>query len=74
LLAFFIDSNGIDDDIDPFSIDDTIFSVENYLYKNNLTGENIGDYDSKYKAVFAYNHSDVYVKAVLYIYDGLRDY
>ena len=74
LLAFFIDSNGIDDDIDPFDIEDTIFSVENYLYKNNLTGENISDYDSKYKAVFAYNHSDVYVKAVLYIYDGLRDY
>jgi membrane-bound lytic murein transglycosylase B len=74
LLAFFIDSNGFDDDIDPFSIEDTIFSVENYLFKNNLTGDNIGDYDSKYKAVFAYNHSDVYVKAVLYIYDGLWDY
>jgi membrane-bound lytic murein transglycosylase B len=74
LLAFFIDSNGLDDDIDPFSIEDTIFSVENYLYKNKLSGESIGDYDSKYKAVFAYNHSDVYVKAVLYIYDGLRDY
>ena len=74
LLAFFIDANGIDDEIDPFSIEDTIFSVENYLYKNKLSGENIGDYDSKYKAVFAYNHSDVYVKAVLYIYDGLWDY
>lgn len=74
LLAFFIDANGFNDDIDPFDIEDTIFSVENYLYKNNLTGENIGDYDSKYRAVFAYNHSDVYVKAVLYIYDGLRDY
>jgi membrane-bound lytic murein transglycosylase B len=74
LLAFFIDSNNLDDDIDPFSIEDTIFSVENYLYKNKLSAENIGDYDSKYKAVFAYNHSDVYVKAVLYIYDGLRDY
>lgn len=74
LLAFFIDANGIDDDIDPFSIEDTIFSVENYLYKNNLTGENIGNYDSKYKAVFAYNHSDVYVKAVLFIYDHLRNY
>jgi hypothetical protein len=48
--------------------------VENYLYKNKLSGENIGDYNSKYRAVFAYNHSDVYVKAVLYIYDGLRDY
>ncbi|MGA2781867.1 MAG: lytic murein transglycosylase [Smithella sp.] len=74
LLAFFIDSNGRDDDIDPFSIEDTIFSVENYLYKHKLSGENIGDYDSKYKAVFAYNHSDVYVKAVIYIYDGLLDY
>ncbi|MGP8154516.1 MAG: lytic murein transglycosylase [Smithella sp.] len=74
LLAFFIDSNGIDDDIDPFSIEDTIFSVENYLYKHKLSGANIGDDDSKYKAVFAYNHSDVYVKAVLYVYDGLRDY
>ena len=74
LLAYFIDTDGIDNDIDPFSIEDTIISVENYLYKNNLTGKNIHDYDSKYKAVFAYNHSDVYVKAVLYIYDGLRDY
>ena len=74
LMAFFIDSNSIDDDIDPFSIEDTIFSVENYLYKNKLSGENIGDYGSNYKAVFAYNHSDVYVKAVLYIYDGLHDH
>jgi hypothetical protein len=48
--------------------------VENYLYKNELSEENISDYGSKYKAVFAYNHSDVYVKAVLYIYDGLRAY
>lgn len=74
LQSFFIDSNGIDDDVDPFDIEDTIFSVENYLYRNNLSGENIGNYDSKYRAVFAYNHSDVYVKAVLYIYDGLRNY
>lgn len=74
LLAFFIDANGMNEDIDPFSIDDTIFSVENYLYRNNLSGDNISDYNSKYKAVFAYNHSDAYVKAVLYIYDGLRNY
>jgi membrane-bound lytic murein transglycosylase B len=74
LQAFFIDSNGVDDDIDPFDIEDTIFSVENYLYKNNLSGENIDDYNSRYRAVYAYNHSNVYVKAVLYIYDGLRDY
>jgi len=48
--------------------------VENYLYKNNLSGENIDNYESKYRAVFAYNHSDVYVKAVLFIYDGIRNY
>jgi len=74
LLAFFIDANGITHDIDPFSIDDTIFSVENYLYKNNLSGENIHNDNSKYQAIFAYNHSDAYVKAVLYIYEGLRNH
>lgn len=74
LQAFFIDANGVHEDTDPFSLEDTIFSVENYLYEHNLSGKNIGDYDARYKAVFAYNHSDVYVKAVLFIYGGLRDY
>lgn len=73
LVAFFIDSNGVHEDTDPFSLEDTIFSVENYLYGHNLSGKNIDDYDARYKAVFAYNHSDVYVKAVLFIYEGLRD-
>ncbi len=73
LLAFFIDSNGIHEDTDPFSLEDTIFSIENYLYRHNLSGNNIADHDAKYKAVFAYNHSDIYVSAVLYIYEGLRD-
>ncbi|MHB8138924.1 MAG: lytic murein transglycosylase [Smithellaceae bacterium] len=74
LLAFFIDSNGIHEDTDPFSLEDTIFSVENYLYRHNLSGNNINDRDARYKAVFAYNHSDIYVTAVLYIYEGLRNY
>lgn len=74
LLTYFIDANGANRDIDPFDLEDTIFSVENYLYKNRLSGENIDDYDSRYAAVFAYNHSDAYVKAVLYIYDHLLDY
>ncbi|HBJ74859.1 MAG TPA: hypothetical protein DDY86_04930 [Syntrophaceae bacterium] len=74
LMAFFADANGVPDDMDPFSLEDTIFSVGNYLYKHNLSGKNIGDYEARYNAVFAYNHSDVYVKAVFYIYDGLRDY
>jgi len=74
LQRFFIDSNGMDDDTDPFSIEDTIFSVENYLYNSDLSGNNIDNDGSRYKAVYAYNHSDVYVRAVLYIYDGLRNY
>lgn len=74
LLAFFIDSNGVPEDTDPFSLEDTIFSVENYLYKHKLSGKNIDNYNARHKAVFAYNHSAIYVKAVLFIYDGLRDY
>ncbi len=74
LLAFFIDSNGIHEDTDPFSLEDTIFSVENYLYRHNLSGNNMDSPDARYKAVYAYNHSDIYVSAVLYIYEGLRDY
>ncbi len=72
LLSFFIDADGRDDDIDPFSIDDTIFSVENYLYRNNLSGKSINEGDRLYQAVFAYNHSDAYVRAVIYIYEGLK--
>ncbi len=74
LQSFFIDSNGFNNDIDPFSVEDTIFSVENYLFKHKLSGENIHNDASKYRAVFSYNRSDVYVKAVLYIYEGLRNY
>jgi membrane-bound lytic murein transglycosylase B len=72
LLTFFIDADGVHEDADPFSLEDTIFSVENYLHEYNLSGKNIDDYDARYKAVFAYNNSDIYVKAVLFIYDGLR--
>lgn len=74
LLDFFIDSNDICEDSDPFSLEDTIFSIENYLNKHNLSGKNIRDYKARYKAVYAYNHSDAYVQAVLFIYEGLRNY
>ena len=74
LLSFFVDENGINHDIDPFSIEDTIFSVENYLHKNGLSKGNVGNSNSRYGAVYAYNNSDAYVKAVLYIHDRLRRY
>lgn len=73
LLSFFIDEHGINDDIDPFSIEDTICSIENYLYKNGLSGRSMSNRNSRYRAVYAYNHSDAYVQAVLHIYDGLRN-
>ena len=60
--------------MNPFSIEDTVLSVENYLYKHQLSKANINDEDSRYNAVFAYNHSDNYVETVLSIYDQLRDH
>jgi membrane-bound lytic murein transglycosylase B len=72
LLSYFVDEHGKNDDIDPFSIEDTIFSIENYLHRNGLSKGNIGNPGSRYSAVYAYNPSDAYVKAVLYIYKGLK--
>ncbi|MDD4155019.1 MAG: lytic murein transglycosylase [Candidatus Cloacimonetes bacterium] len=69
--SYFIDSDDKFDEIDIFSIEDTIHSISNYLNKHGLSGVNIDDYNAKYSAVYAYNHSDAYVKAVLHIYEEL---
>ena len=73
LLSYYVDEHGKNDDIDPFSVEDTIFSIENYLHKNGLSKGTIGNPGSRYSAVHAYNPSDAYVKAVLYIYKGLKN-
>ena len=73
LVNFFVDSNGIDSDMDPYSLDDCLFSIENYLFKNGLNGNNISDYQSKYNSIYSYNRSATYVKSILYIYDGLKN-
>ncbi len=72
LKAYFIDSHDTDSDIDVFSVDDTIFSIENYLNSHGLNSDTIASEDKRYYAVHAYNHSDAYVKATLKIYDALR--
>ncbi|MCB5250767.1 MAG: lytic murein transglycosylase [Candidatus Cloacimonadales bacterium] len=72
MKAYFIDSNDKPSDVDIYSIEDNIVSIENYLYKNGLSNKNIDNYKSRYNAVYSYNHSDYYVKAVLHIYDNLR--
>lgn len=72
LNNFFIDYNNNDDDLDIYSIEDCIASIENYFYNHGLNSSNIEDYQSRYNAVYKYNRSDAYAKAVLYIYDELR--
>ncbi|MCL2064455.1 MAG: lytic murein transglycosylase [Candidatus Cloacimonetes bacterium] len=70
--SFFIDANDNFYDVDIYSIDDTLHSISNYLNGHGLSGRNIGNYQARFRAVRAYNHSDAYVRAVLYIYDELR--
>ena len=72
LNAYFVDSNNDFYDVDIFSIDDTLHSISNYLNAHGLSGRNMGNYQARFRAVRAYNHSDAYVRAVLYIYDELR--
>jgi len=72
LNAFFVDANGEFTDVDIFAIDDTIHSIAHYLTKSGLNSKNMDVYKSRYNAVFKYNNSDAYVKAVLYIYDKLH--
>jgi membrane-bound lytic murein transglycosylase B len=73
LSYFFIDTNGIDKDTDIYAVDDCLTSIENYLFLNGLNKENINDEKELYKAIYSYNHSDPYVKAILYVYYGLKE-
>ena len=73
LLNYFIDINGNNNDIDIYSMDDTIASIDNYLYKHGLNEATINNSSILYNSVFAYNRSDAYVEAVLYIYDGIKN-
>lgn len=61
-----VDANG-DGIADPWNIEDAIFSAANYLSKNGAS-------EGKFKkAVFAYNHSEEYVKEVLYYAEKYRN-
>ena len=72
LNSFFIDANDNFYDVDIYSIDDNLHSISNYLNGHGLSGSNIDNYQARFRAVRAYNQSDAYVRAVLYIYDELR--
>ncbi len=70
LNGYFVDSNNIESEVDIYSLEDNLASIENYLYKNGLSGKNLSS-KNIYNAVYAYNHSDFYVKSVMEIYAGL---
>jgi len=56
----------------PYEWSDVFASVGNYLAKNGYPVNNPSDQEKVYQSVFAYNHSDNYVKAVLELRDELK--
>jgi len=51
---------------------DVMASIANYLIQHGYPANNYLNKDNVYKAVFSYNHSDNYVKAVLELRDELK--
>ena len=69
--AFATDGNG-DGVRQPYAWADVFASVGNYLVKNGYPVSNNADTKQVYKSVYAYNHADNYVKAVLELQDKLK--
>lgn len=68
VLKLGVDGSG-DGKVDPYNIDDAIFSIANYFkhhgWSNNLTVK------KQREVVWAYNHSDAYIDSVLFFRDHL---
>lgn len=71
LLIFFTTENENFSMIDIYDLENNIFSIANYINKNGLSNYNRENTEDLYKAIYNYNRSDAYVRAVLYIYNGL---
>ena len=56
----------------PYAWSDVFASVGNYLAKNGYPVNNPSNQEKVYQSVFAYNHADNYVKAVLELRDELK--
>ena len=69
--AYAADGNG-DGIRKPYEWSDVFASVGNYLAKNGYPVNNHSDQEKVYQSVFAYNHADNYVKAVLELRDKLK--
>ena len=60
---------------EPYSWPDVLGSIANYLRMNGYT-PNSANYDKTgdiYKAIYAYNHADNYVMAVLELTENIRE-
>ena len=69
--AYAADGNG-DGVRMPYEWADVFASVGNYLLKNGYPVSNPANEKQVYKSVYAYNHADNYVKAVLELRDELK--
>ena len=67
-LNYGVDGNG-DGRVDLFNVVDALASIANYL---KGSGWEQGDLAKKKKAIYAYNHCDNYVKAVLAYAKAIR--
>ncbi len=72
LEYYFKSIDGVDKNTDIFSIEDTLVSIDNYLALHRLNKNTMDSHEHRYNAVYAYNHSDAYVQAVLYMYKQLK--
>lgn len=67
--VFGMDANG-DGAADPFNMADANFSMGNYL--RNYGWREDASLEEKRKAIWYYNHSDVYVNTVMMVYEKLK--
>jgi hypothetical protein len=72
LDSFFISADGNNRNIDIFSIEDTLVSIENYLLKHGLKKATMSSESHLHRAIFAYNRSEAYVQAVLHLYREMK--
>jgi len=71
-LKFGVDG-GPDSRIDPFSMTDAIASIANYMKLAGWTDGEAGNAEQrKRKAIWTYNHHEIYVNTVMKIYEELK--
>ena len=73
LLNYFVSKNNDLTKVDLYDMENNIFSIAHYLLKNAPPEFSTTNQSDLYKVIYQYNRSDAYVKAVLYIYNGLLE-